>query len=470
MAISVNFMRFNKRINSTAVPSTGGTSYGCLLKDDTSLRSPIFQMQFGMGFNPSQYNYCHVPSWNSYYFIEEWTYVNRLWHARCTMDVLATYKADILATKAFLLYSEASGNKNLVDDRLARVTQPQTRVLAYDSLGFSGGGCYVLRTMGSNGGTQGYVLTDADFANFGNILNDPNFTTTLTQQYGDVYGCILGCVHYPFSPPTSGGHGTGSIYLGTYSTGVSATAVSSYHTSYIVSFDVPRIYDDWRDLSCIHYHLWLPYVGAVAIEGSDILDGTLYVTCAVEFITGTIVYKVSVYQDGGSGISRWYDIGSFTGSCGSAVPITGYQSNASGVIAGVNQASRGTIAGGINGGMSGGVGGAIAGMAMGAIGGVAYGINSHFQHTATILGGATGESWSNLGRWATDVILSAVIIPPNINPETVKDTIGVPCMEPKYINTQHGYVMTANFAVSGGMDKTEKTEINALMDGGVWIE
>lgn len=469
MSISVNFMRFNKRINSTAVPSGGGTAYGCLLKDDTSLHSPVFQMQFGMDFNPSNYNYCYVPSWGCYYFVEEWTYVNRLWHARCYMDVLATYKSDILATKAFLLYSEASGNKNLVDDRLARVTLPQTRVLAYDSLGFSGGGCYVLRTMGSNGATNGYIMSNADFANFGDVLADPNFTTTLTQQYGDVYGCILGCMHFPFSPPT-GGHASGNIYLGTYNTGVGANYVTSWHVSYLSIMDVPRIYDDWRDMACVEYHLWLPYVGSVILQGADILDCHLNITCSVEFITGTIVYKISAYQDGGQGISRYFDIGAFTGSCGSSVPITGYQSNASGVVSGVNQATSGAVSAGVQGGMMGGVAGAIGGVALGAIGGVAGAINSHFTHTATVLGGATGESWANLGGWSTDVILSAVITPPNINPETVKDTIGVPCMEPKLISTQDGYVMTANFAVSGGMDKTEKQEINALMDGGVWIE
>lgn len=469
MSISVNFMRFNKRINSTAVPSGGGTAYGCLLKDDTSLHSPVFQMQFGMDFNPSSYNYCYVPSWGCYYFVEEWTYVNRLWHARCYMDVLATYKSDILATKAFLLYSEASGNKELVDSRLAKVTTPQMRILDNVDIGYGTTPCYILRTIGANGGTSGYLMGDGDFANLGNILSDPTFTTTLTQQYGDVYGCILGCMHFPFSPPT-GAHSGTHIYLGTYDTGVSASAMSVWKIVHTRNITVPRIYNDWRDEACITYHLWLPYVGAVELSASDIIGATLAIQVGVEFITGSLVYHISAVQDGNTGITRYYDIGSFTGMCGSAVPITGYQSNASGVIAGIGQMGTGAVSGGVTGGMAGGVGGAVVGAGLGAIGGIANTINAYKSHTACIIGGATGESWSNMGVWSTDIILSALINPTNINPETVKDTIGIPCMEPKLISTQDGYVMTANFAVSGGMDKTEKQEINALMDGGVWIE
>lgn len=55
-------------------------------------------------------------------------------------------------------------------------------------------------------------------------------------------------------------------------------------------------------------------------------------------------------------------------------------------------------------------------------------------------------------------------------PNEYVDTIGNPCMKTRNISGLSGYCQTEDFQVSGNMLDTEKSEINNLMNGGVYIE
>ena len=65
MAITVTLYSFTKRENSTKRPSSGGTSYSCVLIDDTSLMKPVFKLDIGS--NPIGKNYCRVSDFDRYF-------------------------------------------------------------------------------------------------------------------------------------------------------------------------------------------------------------------------------------------------------------------------------------------------------------------------------------------------------------------------------------------------------------------
>lgn len=111
---SVKLYTFSKKPNSTKRPSDSGTNVNIVLKSPTSFLNPVLELDFGNN-NPTTYNYCYIPTFNRYYFIENWTYAGRLWLASCKVDVLASFKT-ALSSKSFMVLRSASEyDLNVID-------------------------------------------------------------------------------------------------------------------------------------------------------------------------------------------------------------------------------------------------------------------------------------------------------------------------------------------------------------------
>ena len=109
------FYTFTKRINSTAVPASGGTSYNIILKEDSGLLQPeIFLKWTGSG-SPCAFNYVHIPDFQRYYWISNWTYSERQWGASLSVDVLASWKTQIGAAEKYVLRSYAESDPHVLD-------------------------------------------------------------------------------------------------------------------------------------------------------------------------------------------------------------------------------------------------------------------------------------------------------------------------------------------------------------------
>lgn len=118
MAFTITAYTFSKRINSTKQP-TGltGTDYSVVLKDRTSYENPVFLLSSG---TLPTFNYVQWGTW--YYFVDDIVIErNDLYNVKCSLDVLATYKTEIGATAAFVLYDTTS-NTEIPDTRLSNKT------------------------------------------------------------------------------------------------------------------------------------------------------------------------------------------------------------------------------------------------------------------------------------------------------------------------------------------------------------
>lgn len=63
-----------------------------------------------------RFNYAYIKEFERYYFITEWTFEGGIWTAQMSVDVLATYRDEILSMSAYVLRSSSYHNPNVIDN------------------------------------------------------------------------------------------------------------------------------------------------------------------------------------------------------------------------------------------------------------------------------------------------------------------------------------------------------------------
>ena len=203
--MTINYWsNFSKRINSTKQPTGAGTSVTCRLKEPCSVERPVFQM----ATIPTTANY--VKWGNNYYYVTGITYITKdIIEISCELDVLATFKSNITATKAFIEYSDHDYNAYILDPRISNTsavvhTQTTSNLVAAC---VSAGGCYILTVVSDDGVAAYYALTRAALNALGTYISTTMTDTVadaFVKKYGNVMGCILNCIWVPYDYPYSG--------------------------------------------------------------------------------------------------------------------------------------------------------------------------------------------------------------------------------------------------------------------------
>ena len=120
--MKVTLYTIYKKTNSTLQPTADNPKFELEvnLKEDTSMYYPTFLINIVFTSNDFPYNYL---KWQErYYFIDDIVKptINNVWELVCSIDLLATFKADILTnTTAFVKYSANKFNPMIPDDRLS---------------------------------------------------------------------------------------------------------------------------------------------------------------------------------------------------------------------------------------------------------------------------------------------------------------------------------------------------------------
>ena len=99
---SVSLYTFTKKKNSTARPSTPALVESGEIKEDFT---PLaFEMTFSFSTKSQipPYNYAYIADFGRYYYITDWVFVGGLWRGSFAVDVLASYKTEILASNQFV--------------------------------------------------------------------------------------------------------------------------------------------------------------------------------------------------------------------------------------------------------------------------------------------------------------------------------------------------------------------------------
>lgn len=116
MAFQIKLMRYtaeNNRINKNPY-IIGEWACNGTLRDGTSITEPVILIEKATPPQDNNYNYMWISAFKRYYFITDIKSVREgLWEIHATVDVLYTYRADILQSKCIINKSQDSSISNL---------------------------------------------------------------------------------------------------------------------------------------------------------------------------------------------------------------------------------------------------------------------------------------------------------------------------------------------------------------------
>ena len=189
MSVNVTFYTFSKKLNSTKQPSSG-TSFSCLLKQPTNVMNPVIEVHTS---NPTAYNYAHISDFgNRYYWIKDWTSeVNGIWIATLSVDVLSTYRADILDSYQYVVRNQSKYDLEVPDNMY-----PMIDGVEFSSTEFTNDSPFtdwvaIFGVAGKGGnpfnGLSYYQSNYSDLLVFMNTMFDPNLSPFISSGgYFDV--------------------------------------------------------------------------------------------------------------------------------------------------------------------------------------------------------------------------------------------------------------------------------------------
>ena len=108
--------KFNKKPNSTALPTGSGSRYECVMKTVSSLLSPVIDIADTKqtGTIP-MFNYAYIADFDRYYFIDDVSWTQGIWSISMHVDVLGSFKDDIMNSRQYVLRSASSSNGYIPD-------------------------------------------------------------------------------------------------------------------------------------------------------------------------------------------------------------------------------------------------------------------------------------------------------------------------------------------------------------------
>ena len=125
---------------------TGEVEYSGTLRDETSVINPVVMIH---ATNISLFNYAYIPEFHRYYYIRDIVSVrNGLWRVSMSVDVLMSFKNDILDLNVILSDTESTGQSDYyAGDQWRSLVKAKTDIIKFSN-GLLDNGEYILITAG----------------------------------------------------------------------------------------------------------------------------------------------------------------------------------------------------------------------------------------------------------------------------------------------------------------------------------
>lgn len=462
--MNVTLYSLYKKTNSTLQPSadTPKIVLDVNLKEDTSLYYPSFLINLPSETTDVPYNYLR---WNNrFYFIDDVIKptINNVWELVCTIDLLATYRTDILNnTKAFVKYSANLYNPMIPDDRLSYPSINSIIMTDYKLVDYNVEPSIVVSYISakdSGFGSVAYgILNKTQLTQLNAMLMSTDFQASLNKQMDSTASAIVGCLLYPFTLVGNAhtesmnvlGVDTGIFCQLITDNGIKKGTVSLTWTSFASNF-----FGDYRDLEPYRsYIIFLPAYGYVDIPSSYVLSRkgkAIEVDYIIDMLTGGISYNI----DG---------VGKFDGTIAVNIP-TAYS--------GINAINT------INAGMS-AIGNAVGNLLTGNVGNILSGIfNTYLAANSKNCGTIGSSSGSRAGMLINPMdpgngtinICLFVSTLGGEEPTVIREPLGRPCNKVVQLSGCLGYTQTQNASVNLQAPKSLIEEVNSMLDSGIYIE
>ena len=497
MSFTVKLFEFQKRHNSTRRPEGAEWSISGVLRDGSSLITPTISFEFASDFSPMsnsyglKFNYAYVAKFARYYWITDWTYDAGLWHAAMKVDVLASFRPQILAADAFVAYDETA-NTDLVDSRMSLLTAKtiDSATGMFSKLGQNdtGGGVVIVMCTGRNS-TSPFALEPSEITQLmNNVVNwangtianpaalypgNPNdgfgpaiwhflqavvayitrFMVNIASN-GNASENIRAAIQLPVDISDISGSNQ-QIILGQYETAIIAKKVSSRVLYDSCQVSIPWRYTDWRmNEPYTEIYLYIPYVGNIKMPNSILIGETdLRIYAVLDLMSGDAIFRV--YVEPSDKLIATYSV-----NIGASYPIGMSNISPSQSVTGIAGAAGAIAAGAAKGGY--------AGAAIGALGAIQGIMAANTPNSSSIGGGGGGATQGLQGQCIVTVISHNIVMPQGA--AATNAIMGSPTMCVKPLANVTGYLETRGAAITGNMTATEHAELNALLDSGVYIE
>ena len=217
-----------------------------------------------------------------------------------------------------------------------------------------------------------YNPSQAQLDSFGAWLWSSNFIDQVLKLFNNPMQAIIG-LHKIFASPSISG--SGNIRVGYLDSGVGSNIVGAQYTTINCgSVKVSEQFGNVFDYTDTQVRLYLPFIGIVDLDTSDVMRGTVSVIYHVDVITGACLAEVKISRDASGGTLYQY-----AGDASVRYPIS--SGSYMGVVSGVLSAVGG-IASAVM------TGGATLPLAAGAVAGGLSGAHTQVQHSGNFAGNA----------------------------------------------------------------------------------
>ena len=465
--MDVIFYTHNKRNNSLKLPTEGNT-IPCVLKDSTSITAPVLELKTA---TRPIYNYAYISDFGRYYYVKEWTYNKGIWICYLTVDVLTSWRSNILNTTAYVEYSSSLYSNSIMDPRMmsseekfyTHWEEPE------ESAVFNTNGCYILSIIstdanGYNGACAVYALTQSQLSQFSATITAQGFLDGvwegLKNIFNNPFDAIVSCRWIPFDYSMLSGEEKEIVvvYAGS---GVNGKLLTNNFVTTNFGTAIPSRTEtkDYTDVApFVTGVLYLPFVGTVPLDLNAFYPSNyVYIKIVCDVVTGDLVYTL--------GQSAEFFVSTYSGNCATQIPLSNNMVDSLGMVA---------SSGGIIGGLVTTVAGivkkdpSLISKGLGATGLGTYGtVRSAEVHTQTN-GAISSRVGAHVQRTIELVLIRSIV--PDSTGTGRKETIGLPCFRTNLLSTLSGYCQCSGASVSAPATDNELALINDYLNSGIYIE
>lgn len=477
MATLAKFWKFGKKLNSTALPSANldYEEWYVIIKERSSILNLSLELH---NENVKRMNYLYLPLYERYYWVRDAVAIaNETYVLNCECDVLGTFGEQVLGQLIYMDYASYGYDTQLVDPRVS------------PTVGYHGQ--YVSESLDifygkeTNAGADTMaVISDSDYTiggitviqgwgiakTFAQKIANTDTLKNLMESIGgaDPFSAICGAWVTPFAMEKCH-EATGLLTVHLWNESITGHVLQRASVkTHNITLKMPQSkFNDFRKSNdYLQYYLRLPYCGIINIPTEIAVDLTqINIRYAADCISGQIAYNVY-------GLSKeygHYEIGNFSSTIRTAIPLASQQTDTARYIDGVKSIIGGAVGGAGIGAVAGGVG-AVVGGVLGAVGGTVGAFFKtasqppNYYNTGSFGGGLA----SAVGAYRNDVILTMLESDSTVDPSIYTEHSGRPCQRVQQI--KKGYCQSSIPSVSFAAKELEIERFNEYLRGGVYFE
>lgn len=325
---------FSKEINSTKRPNVSSwATIDVQLKDGVSFLSPILKIQDSVW--TTGYNYCYIPSWGRYYYLADAVIApGGIWYVSATVDVLASWKTNILASSAYVRRSESNYSNYMEDSTWSHTSTPTVSHSTID-VGLNSTGVFLLFVASNDGQSDAhaipslsvYVMSQGALKNICNYMFSTDFYNSviagipdqtlsgLSKTFFNPFQYVVKCLWLPIDRTSLPQTENKTVNFGWWESSVYAPILTGHKIKKTFTF-TQGVYNDWTDRNAAWTNttLYVPGFGQITLS-PDFQGKTISGEISIDLATGTA--GLFLFSDGGALVQ------SATGQLGAEIQLSG---------------------------------------------------------------------------------------------------------------------------------------------------